>query len=333
MALRILEIVVPQDVTQRAVELCSSVETLGTWHASLEEGLALVRVLVESEKLDALIHASENQFGHEPGYRIMLLSVDATLPRPVATSVTDAPAEEPSLNPERVACAELVENLSGGVRVTRTFLLTAALSTIVAVFGLARNDATIVIGAMVIAPLLTPSMALSLATTLGDGSLARRAVVAGGISMALAATIAFTLGLVLSVDVSVGEIARRSSVDLTDIVLALAAGSAGALALTSGLPGVLVGVMVAVALLPPLVVTSLMAAAGQWDAVIRAALLVTTNLICVNLAGVATFFLQNVRPQHWWEAHRARKMVRYAAGIWLALLMLLGAAIYLSDAS
>ena len=262
----------------------------------------------------------------------MLLSVDATLPRPVAPSpATDAPADEPPLKPERVACAELVKNLSGGVRVTRTFLFTAALSTIVAVFGLIRNDATIVIGAMVIAPLLTPSMALSLATTLGDGSLARRAVAAGGISMALAAAIAFALGLVLSVDVSVGEIVRRSSVDLTDIVLALAAGSSGALALTSGLPEMLVGVMVAVALLAPLVVTSLMAAAGQWDAVIRAALLVMTNLICVNLAGVATFLLQNVRPQHWWETHRARKMVRFAAGIWLVLLMLLGAAIYLSD--
>ena len=328
MALRILEMVVPTSARERAIELCSAVDALGAWHAPLDDGLVLVRVLAESEKLDSLISASENQFGHEPGYRIIVHSVDATLPRPAAA---DGVSDQPTPHPERVACAELVESLSGGVRVTRAFLLAVALSTIVAVFGLVRNDATIVIGAMVIAPLLTPSMALSLATTLGDAGLARRAVAAGGISMALVAAIAFVLGLVLPVDPGVGEIARRSSVDPTDIVLALAAGSAGAVALTSGLPGMLVGVMVAVALMPPLVVTALMAASGHWDAFLRAALLVMTNGICVNLAGVGTFLLQNVRPQHWWEAHRARQMVRVAAGVWLVLLMLLGIAIYFSD--
>jgi uncharacterized hydrophobic protein (TIGR00341 family) len=183
---------------------------------------------------------------------------------------------------------------------------------------------------MVIAPLLTPNMALSLATTLGDGRLARAAFRAALFSLLLAAAVALVLGLLVPFDPSVPEIARRSQVDLGDIVLALASGSAGALAFTTGLPAMLVGVMVAVALMPPLVVTTLLVASGLWGLAGQAGLLVLTNVICVNLAGVATFLYQDVRPQHWWEAYRARRMVRVAGSVWLALLLALVVLVYLS---
>ncbi len=330
MALRMLEMILPADMRAAAVDVCQGIGALGTWHEALGEDLVLVRVLAQSNQLDQLIAESEKRFGHDPAFRLVVFSIDATLPRLADAKPPVGAAEETPPSRQRIAVAELTETLSGGVGITRTLGLTTVLSTIVATLGLMRNDSTVVIGAMVIAPLLTPNMALSLATTLGDARLARAAFRAALFSLVLAAAVALLLGLLVPFDPSVPEIARRSRVDLSDIFLALASGSAGALAFTTGLPAMLVGVMVAVALMPPLVATVLLAASGLWDLASQAGLLVCTNVICVNLAGVATFLYQDVRPQHWWEAHRARLMVRVAGGIWLALLVVLVVLVYLS---
>ena len=97
-----------------------------------------------------------------------------------------------------------------------------------------------------------------------------------------------------------GELASRSEVFLADVVLALVAGVAGALAFTTGIHTPLVGVMVAVALLPPLVAVGLLSGAGAWQPAFGAALLFWANLICINLAGVATFLAHGIQPRTWW---------------------------------
>jgi uncharacterized membrane protein len=100
------------------------------------------------------------------------------------------------------------------------------------------------------------------------------------------------------------------------------------LAFTTGAPSALIGVMVAVALLPPFAVFGLLLAAGEFDAASGAFLLVATNVICVNLAGTLTFLVQGLRPQSWWEAKRAKTATRIAIATWVILLMILAALIY-----
>ncbi|MCB9898641.1 MAG: DUF389 domain-containing protein, partial [Planctomycetes bacterium] len=117
--------------------------------------------------------------------------------------------------------------------------------------------------------------------------------------------------------------------DLSDIALALAAGAAGSLAFTSGVSGVVVGVMVAVALLPPLVVAGLLAGSGHWTLAARALVLLLTNVTCVNLAAVATFILRKVRPRTWWEGERAKKATRIAVTTWIVMLGVLLALMWL----
>src|SRR5665811_313348 len=119
---------------------------------------------------------------------------------------------------------------------------------------------------MVIAPLLGPNIALSLASTLGDLHLAKRSLKAVGVGVATAAVLSVLLGVALRVDPSAPQLAARTQAGLGDIALALAAGAAGSLAFTSGVSAVVVGVMVAVALLPPLVVAGLLAGAGHGGA-------------------------------------------------------------------
>jgi uncharacterized membrane protein len=106
-------------------------------------------------------------------------------------------------------------------------------------------------------------------------------------------------------------------------VIALAAGAAGSLAFTSGIPAALVGVMVAVALLPPLVSAGLLAGAGFTGPATGAVMLLVTNIACLNLAAVATFLLQKIRPLTWWEAERARRATKVAVATWVLTLLVL----------
>ena len=103
------------------------------------------------------------------------------------------------------------------------------------------------------APLLGPNMAIALGIVLGDLVLVRRALLTASAGFVLTLVLAIGLGLMLGVDPTTPELASRTRVGYWDLALALAAGSAGALAFTTGAPTYLTGVMVAVALLPPTV--------------------------------------------------------------------------------
>lgn len=331
MALRLVEMTLPQEYEGQVAEQLESLETLGLWEQPLSDGLTLVRVLVESDRAESVIGEIERRFSIREGFRVWLLSVEATLPRIEEKEEKPEPgeeAEETDRPPRRVACMELVAKLSDGVAISRSFVLTVILSTIVAAAGLIRDNVAVIIGAMVIAPLLHPNMALALATTLGETKLERRALSALATGLAISLGIAVIAGVVIPIDPTVREISSRAAVGAGDIILALAAGSAGALAFTTGVPAALVGVMVAVALLPPLVTAGLLLGIGQFGMALGAFLLLATNIICVNLAGVATFLVQGVQPRAWWDQNRARRMVIRAVTIWLLLLLCLMGLIY-----
>jgi uncharacterized membrane protein len=108
--------------------------------------------------------------------------------------------------------------------------------------------------------------------------------------------------------------------NLADVILALIAGSAAAISFTSELFSALIGVMVAVALLPPLVVFGMLAGSGHWELALGSFLLFVVNLICINLAGILTFLIQGIRPLTWWEAKKARKAARIAITFWVIFL-------------
>jgi uncharacterized hydrophobic protein (TIGR00341 family) len=201
------------------------------------------------------------------------------------------------------------------------------LSTVVAAIGLMRNNVAVVIGAMVIAPLLGPNMALALATTLADVKLAKRALITNGAGTVLALSIAVLFGVWGKVDPAVGEISSRTQVELGDIALALASGFAGALAFTTGLSTTVVGVMVSVALLPPLSAFGMLLGAGKPKLALAALGLFLVNVFCVNLSGVVTFLFQGIRPTTWWKEGRARKATWAAIAVWLVLLAALAAVI------
>lgn len=321
MALRLIEMVLPEKDGGDVRELLKEYKVLEHRQVRLSDGEVLVRILLDAEQSEAVLDVLEKQYAGAEGNRVVILPVEATLPR--AEPEADATPEQPNpeeKTPERISREELYEDIKDAARCSRVYLAMVVLSTIVAAIGLRQNSVAVIIGAMVIAPLLGPNMALALGTTLGDLSLLWRALRTSLAGIATAMAFSVIIGALLHVDPALPEVASRTRAVLGDIAVALASGCAGALAFTTGVSAALVGVMVAVALLPPLVAFGLLLGGGHPALAMGALSLFLLNLICVNLAGVTTFLVQGIHPATWWEKDRAVKATRIAIGLWVALL-------------
>lgn len=324
MALRMLEIVVSTPCVNQLVDLLASDEfpqILEMWTLPAANERSSVKILVDAEGTEALTDAIAARCTGPEGFRIVLLPVEATLPRvEVPPPEVAADAEEPPPQIGRVSREELHADISDSARLTRTFVILTILSALVAVIGLTRSNVAIIIGAMVIAPFLGSNVALSLATALADVALAWRSLRALGAGLLIALAIAAVAGLILHPSPEIPEIASRTTVGWGDIALAIASGAAGGLAYTTAVPTALVGVMVAIALLPPWVTFGMLLGSGSFGPALGALVLTVLNIICLNLAGVVTFVLQGVSPAAHWEAKRAKRMSSIALLVWIALL-------------
>ena len=333
MALRLIEMVLREQDGVEVRELLKGHAVLEHRQIRLPDGEVLVRILLDAERNEGVLDLLEKQYTGREGNRAIILPVEATLPRakPEPPAEPESPAEPGQLAsaetrprdekpPQRIGREELYEDIKDAARCSRVYLSMTVLSTIVAAIGLYTNSIPIIIGAMVIAPLLGPNMAMALGTALGDLPLLRRAILTALAGIGTAMTLSVMLGVLLHVDPTLSEIESRTWVRVGDIVLALASGCAGALAFTTGVSAALIGVMVAVALLPPLVTFGLLMGNGQAALATGALSLFLMNLICVNLAGVGTFLVQGIRPATWWEKDRAAKATQIAIALWAALL-------------
>lgn len=336
MALRLIELILPEDHLTYSQDVLKNCQASGIWYEKLEENKMLIRILLPAEKTEEAMDTFEKHFSIVDGFRIILFPVEASIPR------LEEPEKEPAKNIEtpsgqelasnigRISREELYNDVADSAKITKIYLIMVALSSIVAAIGLWRSNVAIIIGAMVIAPLIGPNVALSLATTLGDFQFIRNSLKTLIVGVLTAFFLATSLGFIFPISPSIPEITSRTVIGIGDVILALASGSAGALSFTTGIPTTLIGVMVAVALLPPLVTCGMLVGGGFWSDAFSALLLVFTNIICINLAGVLTFVLQGIRPLTWWEADRAKKATRIAVVSWILLLSMLLIIIYVS---
>ena len=181
------------------------------------------------------------------------------------------------------------------------FAVLMFLSTTIATLGVASDSTAVVIGAMLIAPLMTPIMGLTGALVMAWPVRAARAglIVLGGIGIAIAVSWTIT-GISPQISDSIlssSQVTSRVNPTLLDLGIALAAGAAGAFAISR--PDVadsLPGVAIAVALVPPLAVVGTTAQLGAWDEAIGATLLFATNLVAIILAGGTVFILTGFTP-------------------------------------
>lgn len=336
MSLRVMEVILPKTREEEVQQLLEDQEIHESWDEYLTDERYRVKVLLPAEETEDILDKLNNQFSNEDDFRVMLINVEATIPHLKEKEEEDSEKEgeeEDNKNENnqlfpRVSREELYEDVSSSLQTSMLFVLLVGLSAVVATFGLKRNDVAIVIGAMVIAPLIGPNMGLALATTLGDTDLMKRALMINFLGFLTVLILSTTLGWWIAFDPSVFQIQTRTQVNPGDIVLALSAGMAGALAFTRGLSTVLIGVMVSVALLPPAVAAGMLLGKGNLAQAYGAGLLAFTNLVSINLSAVVTFMVQGINPVRWWKDKKAQKMTRIAVSFWIGLLVIIGILVF-----
>ena len=325
---RMLELTAPRETIKKAREMVEEEEPLGVWTDNLDDGCSILRVLIDVDRIESLSDRLTEKFSTAEGFRITLFAVEATLPQPDVEEEKEKKDEESEKVVGRISREELYADVTSGSELTWVYLGMVMLSTLVAGVGLVRDDVAVIIGAMVIAPLLGPNVSMALSVTLGDLDLGWRSLKANAAGLFSSLAVAFVMGLMMDIDLESQQLIRRTTVSLGDITIALAAGSAGVLAFTRGVPATIVGVMVAVALLPPLVNIGLLLGSGYNQLAVGSVILTFTNLICINLAGIITFLIQGVRPRSWWEAEKAKRATRMAITVWFFLLVALAIIIW-----
>jgi len=191
------------------------------------------------------------------------------------------------------------------------FFLLVILSCVIATLGLLINSPAVIIGAMLVAPLMSPIIGLGLASITGDARLFRDASVALVQGAALAVFISVMLAVVnrylpfIQLQELPGEVMARTRPSPIDLTIALAGGMAAAYALAQPqLSAALPGVAIATALMPPLCTVGIGIALDRWDVAGGALLLFITNAVTIAFAGMLIFFALGFIPRR--EANNGR---------------------------
>ncbi|WP_158213653.1 DUF389 domain-containing protein [Sphingopyxis witflariensis] len=164
------------------------------------------------------------------------------------------------------------------------FAFMSSMAAGIAILGLLQNSVAVIIGAMLIAPLMGPIMALGFAIATGDFAWMKESVrtLLGGVLLALLlVVIVVTISPIQAVT---SEIAARTQPTLFDLGVALFSALAGAYAVVRGREGTIIGVAIATALMPPLAVVGFGLATGQWSIFGGALMLFFTNFMTIALS-------------------------------------------------
>ncbi len=184
------------------------------------------------------------------------------------------------------------------------FYIRMSLSATIAALGLLLNSAAVIIGAMLVAPLMSAILAIGLGVTMGDGRLVRRAIVRVAQGAAVGIGLSMIVAWIDPLATMTPEVLARTRPTLLDLGVALASGFAGGYAISrKDVQEALPGVAIAVALVPPLAVTGISLALGEWKAAAGALLLYLTNMISIAGAGGMIFLLVGFRPRVWSTLH------------------------------
>lgn len=319
---RLIEVLAPSAAREKLAKALEGTEAVSRWPLFEGDGKVSARLLVDVQSSGDWIDAIETALSGIEDYRLVLLPVEASVPRPPEPEEDDEKPVKPRKS-GGISRDELIDELQDGIALSFNYFAFVLISVLVAIIGLVQDNIAVIVGAMVLAPLLTPNVALALATTLGDIALARRALVTGTLGTVAAFLAAVIIGATIDLSLQSQQLLLRTEVSVGDVLVALAAGAAGVLALSGGASSSLIGVMVAVALMPPLVACGLFAGAGEWGHAYAAGALFSVNLLAVNLAGVLTFLVRGIRPRGWWQAARAERSAWIAVSIWVVVLLAL----------
>jgi len=338
--MKIIEVIADSAHHDTIIGIAEQQQVEDIWYGkNNEDGRVATRLLVQPENRQKVLDALQTVLNNTENYRVLIIPLDTVLPKPAETIAkeltTEEQEEEKAKEKERKKAAlmstreEILAQVEKDAQLNDNFILLVILSAIVAAIGLLENNLAVIVGAMVIAPLLGPNIAFSLGASLGEKKLVIESLQTILVGIILAILFSIGIGLTWPGNFDSMELMSRTDVAYSGTAIALASGAAASLSLVSGTSSVLVGVMVAVALMPPAVTIGLMLSIGEYNLALGAALLLAVNIVCINLSAKLVFLFRGIKPRTWLDAHKAKQSQLLYIVIWIVLLALLFVMIYL----
>ena len=192
---------------------------------------------------------------------------------------------------------ELFVALRAEATLTSPYLVLMVLSTLLALTGLYANSAPVIIGAMILAPLMSPIVSLAMGLARTESSLIRNSLQTLAVGIGAGLLCAVCVAWIMPLENLTTEMRARLSPTLLDLSVAVISGMAGAYAhAREEIAKSLAGVAIAVALVPPLGVAGIGVGWADWVMARGAFLLFITNLVGISLAASATFLVMGFAP-------------------------------------
>ncbi|QHS18371.1 TIGR00341 family protein [haloarchaeon 3A1-DGR] len=241
-------------------------------------------------------------------------------------------AEESEHSQDRIAKEELQTKATDLVSGIRTYVLMTVISAVIATAGLLLDSPATVVGSMVIAPLIGPAMSAAVGTVVDDDELFGRGVRLQvlGVVLAVGSAAVFAAGLrALNLvppgldPLTLAEVSERLAPNVLVLAVALGAGIAGVLSLMTGVSSALVGVMIAVALIPPAAAVGIGIAFGIPRLALGAGVLVLVNVLSINLAALVVLWYEGYRPDSWFREAEAKSALFKRAALLVAAIAVL----------
>ena len=203
------------------------------------------------------------------------------------------------LNPQLtlVEQNELIWSAEKSASANLDYVVMIVLSAALATLGLLTNSVAVIIGAMLVAPLMSPISSFSTGMATGILHITRRASLTLFTGVTLALLISIVMGVALPIDSPTDEMLARGSPNLLDAAIALVSGWVAAYATArKGIPAALAGVAIAAALMPPISTIGLGIALRDFDLALGANLLFLANIAFIIAAQYITFLWMGMQP-------------------------------------
>ncbi|SFJ69266.1 uncharacterized hydrophobic domain-containing protein [Amycolatopsis sacchari] len=265
--------------------------------AALEPAGDLIEADVAREAADEILDLLCGlDLDHHGG--ITLESLDTAL----SDSADRAEEAAPGESADAVVWEELLSRTGEESRLNGTFLAFLAIACLLASVGVITDSPVTIVGAMVVGPEFGPLAALAVGLVLRRGDLMRRAGAALGIgfpvAMAVTAGVTLLSELVGLLDVSAFRSGEHPQVDFVyevgwySLIVALLAGAAGMLAMTSAKSAALVGVFISVTTVPAAGYAAVAAVTGDWRRSLESVAQLVVNLIGIVAAAAVVLALR-----------------------------------------
>ena len=295
------------------------IDYIATEETSRGEYAAVVYVPLPKQAVEPVLDDLRDAGLSEDSYTVV---VDAETVISKRFDDLQAKYEDDRVESERISRQELLVEAQSLTPTIDVYVTLTIVSAVVACAGLFLDSAAVVVGSMVIAPLIGPTLGASVGSVLSDEELFRSSLRYQLLGVVLAIVAAAVFAFVVrftnvvppGLDIGgVDEIDERLAPDMLSLAIALGAGVAGVVSISTGIGVALVGVMIAAALIPPAAAAGIAIAWGDPAAATGATVLVFVNLLSVNLAGLVTLWYMGYRPENLWDVGSAETRVRRRA--------------------